>query len=63
MCDAIRTVAVTEGKSMTERQLSAYGIGVQIHPRTVADLNVFIVSDLETETTDRNDIFHGTLHS
>jgi hypothetical protein len=61
MCDAIGAVAVTEGKSMTERQLPAYGIGVQINPWAFADFPVRIVSNLRAETADRNDIIHGAL--
>ena len=46
---------------MTERQLPVYGIGVQIDPWTFADFPVFIVSNLEAETADRNEIIHDTL--
>jgi hypothetical protein len=61
MCDAIGAVAVTEYKSMTERQLPAYGIGVHIDPWTFAEFHVLIVSNLGAETADRNDIIHGAL--
>src|SRR5437879_1613839 len=61
MRDAIGTVAVTEHQSMTERHLPAYGIGGQIDPRTFADFPVRIVSNLGTETADRNDSIHGVL--
>jgi hypothetical protein len=61
MCDAIVAIAVTEDKSMTERHLPAYSIGAQIHPWTFADFHVPIVSNLGTETADRNEIIHGTL--
>jgi hypothetical protein len=46
---------------MTERQLPVYGIGVQIDPRTFADFPVLIVSNLEAETADRNEIIHSAL--
>jgi hypothetical protein len=59
MCDAIGAVAVTEYESMTERQLSTYGIRVQIHPWTFANFRVPIVSNLGAETADRNEIIHG----
>src|SRR5438132_1089050 len=61
MRDAIGTVAVTEHQSMTERHLPAYGIGGQIDPGTFADFPVRIVSNLGTETADRNDSIHGVL--
>jgi hypothetical protein len=61
MCDTIRTVAVAEYKSMTDQQLSAFGIGGQIHPWTFAGCRISIVSNLGTETADRNQIIHGTL--
>jgi hypothetical protein len=60
MRDAIGAVAVAEYKSIIERQLPAYGIGVQIDPWTFANLHVLIVSNLEAETADRNEIIHGT---
>lgn len=52
---------MSECKSMTERQLLAYGIGVQINPWTFADLHVLIVSNLGAETADGNEILHGIL--
>jgi len=61
MCDALGAVAVTEYKPVTEPQLPAYGIGVQIHPWTFADYPVLIVSSLRAETADWNEIIHGTL--
>jgi len=61
MCDAIGAVAVTEYKSMTERQLPALRIGAQIHPWTFADFPIPIVSHHGAETADRNELFHGIL--
>jgi hypothetical protein len=61
MCDAIGAVAVSEYKSMAERQLPAYCIGVQIHPWTFADFYVLIVSNLAAKTADRNEIIHSAL--
>jgi hypothetical protein len=46
---------------MAERQLSAYGIDVQIDPWAVADFHMLIVSNLGAETADWNEIIHGTL--
>jgi hypothetical protein len=63
MCDAIGAVTVTEYEPMTARQLSAYGIGVQIDPWTFAGFRVPIVSNLGAETADRNKIIHGSLLS
>src|SRR5262245_20855167 len=61
MYDAIGAVPVTENKSMTERQLSAYGIGSQFDPWTSASFHVCIVSNLGAETADRNHLIHGIL--
>jgi hypothetical protein len=61
MSDAIGAVAVAVYESMTERQLSASGIGGQIHPWTFTGCCIPIVSHLAAETADRNQIIHGTL--
>ena len=61
MCDAIGAVAVTEDKSMTERQLPTDRIDAQIHPWICTDFHVRIVSNLRAKTADRNKIIHGTL--
>jgi hypothetical protein len=61
MCDAIGTVAVTGDKSMTNRQLSTFGIGVRMHPWTFAGYRIPIVSHLGAEAADRNHIIYGTL--
>jgi hypothetical protein len=61
MCDAIGAVAETKSKSMTERQVAAYGIGVQLPPQTFAGFRVPIVSHLGAETADRNEIIHDIL--
>jgi len=61
MCDAIRAAAVTEYKSMTERQLPTSGVGAQIHPWTFARFRMPIVSHHGAETADRNELIHGTL--
>ncbi len=61
MRDTIGTVAVTEYKSMTERQLPTSGIGAQVNPWTFAGVRMPIVSHHRAETADRNEIFHGTL--
>ena len=41
--------------------MPAYGIGVQIDPCTFADFYVLIVSNLEAETADWNEIIHSAL--
>jgi hypothetical protein len=61
MCNAIWAVAESKYKSMTERQLSAYGIGIQLPPQTFAGFRIPIVSNFGAETTDRNEIIHCIL--
>jgi hypothetical protein len=46
---------------MIERQLPAYGIRAQIDPWTRTNFHVLIVSNLEAETTERDEIIHVTL--
>jgi hypothetical protein len=61
MGDAIGAVAVAVDKSMTERQLPTFGVGVQMHPWTFTGCRIAIVSHHGAETADRNELIHGTL--